>query len=108
MAEIQLRRITTYVGADGTPLKFRVRDASTGEVMVITGYTITIRALLGSTVMMNAAALTITDGANGLCQITPTSAQVATAGIYNAQLKLVYSGVTQLSREFEIEVLRQI
>jgi hypothetical protein len=102
--------IVTFAGSDGQKLQF-VAKTKAGVVINLTGHTLTMRAKLGSTVMMNAVACTVTTAASGEFEITPTAAQILTVGDYDAQVKCVVAGspaVTFFLEAFTIRVMEAI
>lgn len=96
--------IVTYVGADGRMLEFAA-VTSTGVAYDLTGLTLTLTAKNGATTMINAQSCTVSSAAGGLFNYTPTAAQIATAGEYSAQVKLVNgSGKVDYLERFVISV----
>jgi hypothetical protein len=97
--------VETWVGADGLPLQFATKD-SAGAVFALTGYTLTLTAKLDGDAKINAAAVTVTDAASGLCEFQPTAAQVDTAGEYEGLLWLTLTSTAKKrpSRVFTIRV----
>lgn len=97
--------VETWVGADGLPLQFAIKD-SAGAAFVLTGYTGTLTAKFDGVTKINAAAITITDAATGLCEFQPTAAQVDVAGEYEGLLWFTLTSTSKQrpSRVFTIRV----
>lgn len=78
----------TYTGADGRALAFQAVDGD-GTAINLTGYvSVRLSAKLGSTYKILRAAMTVTAPATGMIEYTPTAAEIATVGLYNAQIRL--------------------
>jgi len=95
--------VETWVGADGLPLQFAMKD-SAGAAFSLTGYALTLTASLDGTAKMNAQTVSVTSAAAGLCEYLPTAAQINAAGDYKAIIWLATGGRVRPSRVFTIRV----
>lgn len=97
-------RVTTYVGADGRPILLALVNAN-GTPIQLSGYTVQLSASLGGEYKISRASCTIEDESGGGVSYTPNAMQIATPGVYQAQLRLVNEAdLVDYSQEFEIEV----
>lgn len=80
--------VKTYVGADARVLYFLAKQAD-GTAFDLTGYDVTIKAVLGATTKIDDSACTLADDpTTGGFNYTPTAAEIDEAGQYDAQVKL--------------------
>lgn len=83
--------------SDGRKVRFKITD--NGAAFDLTGYTVQMAVKKpDGNIVVNAG--TITDAANGVCEVTITSQVVAVAGNLHAELQILKEG--QLSKSFRI------
>lgn len=70
-----------YAGDNGTVFQFTVRD--NGEIVDIRGATVDVTLKEGLRRIVKTS--TITDGMNGKCEVTLTSEDLSSAGVYQLQ-----------------------
>jgi hypothetical protein len=96
---------TAYVGDTATALTFLIKT-SAGVAVDLRGYDAAyLSATYDGSWAFDLAALTIANDATGTLTITPTAAQVATAGTYEAIIKFVDGGAVTYSEPFNLQVL---
>ena len=108
MANEDLRRVKTYVGASGKLLRFQMRDPDTGAVVDISsGYsnaTISARFSGESTYKIQAEALTIEVGTQGWVSFYPSPGGIDTEGDLRAQIRIINPVGIDFTDKFIIEV----
>lgn len=107
MANEELRRIKTFVGATGRKLRFQMRDPSTGAAYDLTGFsaaTISARVFGETDYKIQAAVLTIEAGTAGWVYFFPTTAHIDTAGELVAQIFLDSGADEDYSDKLIIEI----
>lgn len=101
--------VQTYVGADARVLYFLAKQAD-GTAFDLTGYVVTLKAVLGATTKIDSETCTLADDeTTGGFNYTPTALEIDEPGQYAAQVKLslTVGEVTTVNylEEFIIEVL---
>lgn len=82
-----MQTVKTYVGADDRVLYFLAKQGD-GTAFNLTGYVVTMKAVLGSTTKIDSETCTVTNAALGAFTYTPAAAEIDEAGQYDAQVKL--------------------
>lgn len=92
--------VETWVGADGRQLIFELKDAY-GQPRDVRLYDCTITATFEESVVLNAVALEIVDGENGVVRLMHG---FTSAGELDAQIKLV-NGVGDIDYSEEVTII---
>lgn len=107
MANEELRRIKTYVGATGRKLRFQMRDLSTGaayDMSGASGVTISARKVGSVTYKIQAATMTVEAGTSGWVYFYPTAGECDTKGEYRGMVRWTGANGTEFSDRVIIEI----
>ena len=97
--------INAYQGDAVTALSFLIKTSAGAAVDLSTYDSAWLSASHDGTWMFDLAAMTIAAGSTGAVSITPSAAQVATAGRYVAVIRFVDGSVVTYSEPFTINVV---